>query len=976
MDQTVTRSDRPPTLNQPESAQKGFESLVDPGEGITIDRTIGYYSHAFEAGQHDPHFLNDFAFALISRGRPDDLILGADYAARARTAAIRIDAEGDLAQAARFNWAVALKRLGLHGQATGAWQAVLDHEADPAWRDEAELQLAELTRWPVASWPEERRHLQQAAAVGDTAAVAEGLSSYRTAARLAAEDDALRVWAESSERDPVRAAQALAIARTFGAVLAATGDGLLADVVAAIDRTPENARSRAQLAAASRMFFSGLEAYQNFDYETARPLLATAAARLADLGSPLSWRARLFAVVASDHLGLADHLDAFDELLEDLPKRYASIAAQARYGRGRSHVTAGYPEASLHDLELAVASLETLGEADLTPSYRSQLASALRDAHRDEDAAIHEGNWLTSSSIIVHPYYRLFVSMALEARALQAGALEVYGAAAWESAALAEATGRQSLISDAMTGLFSALCRLQRTDEAREVQASIQASIDRLEDARDRWRSEADLLRARASCPPLLSEPNRRELLAKALWAYDQANTTGTESRLVPQQVHVLLEVAEEYLLSGQFAQARDSAERASELLVQRLRFAAPTQRLAANIRPIVDVRLLASLRDSDSPDSPEVLFNWVEKGYHLSAPGPWSPPTDLDTIRERLADGTVLVHLTPLADNILVLTLSRHSIESRWLKTPNLSSLVTCLDPRETDCAGWDSTGRQLAQVSIEPWICTIRAGERLVLVPGPLARVPFSGLPVQCGDEPEQRLVDRHISSLAPSATFWTEAGARAASLAADPPTHIVAIGSRVAQGFPQPLPFAEEEALKVAAVYPTGLALIGDEATPSAIRSASDQADVIHFATHGAIDPMTTDGSFLALAQSRLRVGDLTDRALGNLPRARLVALSACDSGGALQGIEGLAGVSRAFLELGVPTVLVTVAPIDDSFSNDLMIRFHDRFLATGDAARALAEAQREHSSMANSVRRFRTTDRREGPPHWARWVTVGG
>ncbi|MEM8933204.1 MAG: hypothetical protein AAGE94_18595, partial [Acidobacteriota bacterium] len=102
------------TLDRHESARKGFESLVDPGEGITIDRTIDYFQNALDAGQQDPHFLNDFAFALLSRGRPDDLVRGADLAARARDVGGRMDDDGDLAQAARFNWAVALKRLGLH----------------------------------------------------------------------------------------------------------------------------------------------------------------------------------------------------------------------------------------------------------------------------------------------------------------------------------------------------------------------------------------------------------------------------------------------------------------------------------------------------------------------------------------------------------------------------------------------------------------------------------------------------------------------------------------------------------------------------------------------------------------------------------------------------------------------------------------------------------------------------------------------
>ncbi|MDX1996849.1 MAG: hypothetical protein SF066_03960, partial [Thermoanaerobaculia bacterium] len=203
-----------------ESASRGFALLVDRGEGQSADSVLRRFEQAWEAGQRDPAFLNDYAAALLERGLPRDLILGGEYAARALEAAELDDPAGDLAQAARFNWALAIKRLALHGQAIKAWQAVLDHETDSHWRAEAEAHLEDLARWPVARWPQVRQEVRAAAARGDGETVARLLPDFRTAVRLLGEDEELKTWAETLETDPPRATEALTVARTIGAALA------------------------------------------------------------------------------------------------------------------------------------------------------------------------------------------------------------------------------------------------------------------------------------------------------------------------------------------------------------------------------------------------------------------------------------------------------------------------------------------------------------------------------------------------------------------------------------------------------------------------------------------------------------------------------------------------------------------------------------------------------------------------------------
>jgi CHAT domain-containing protein len=195
-------------------------------------------------------------------------------------------------------------------------------------------------------------------------------------------------------------------------------------------------------------------------------------------------------------------------------------------------------------------------------------------------------------------------------------------------------------------------------------------------------------------------------------------------------------------------------------------------------------------------------------------------------------------------------------------------------------------------------------------------------------------------------------------------------------MAKGFETELEHAEDEAEAVAGGYPEGARLLGANATQAAIQEGAELADVLHFATHGAIDPNDPNGSYLALAEARLQVKDLAGQAAGRLPRTRLVVLSACETGGSIEGIEGLVGVSRAFLEIGVPTVVATLSKVDDDYAKELMIRFHRFYQNTGDAALALAEAQREAPASTRSrVGRAKLGNKKTDPPEWARWVVVG-
>ena len=122
------------------------------------------------------------------------------------------------------------------------------------------------------------------------------------------------------------------------------------------------------------------------------------------------------------------------------------------------------------------------------------------------------------------------------------------------------------------------------------------------------------------------------------------------------------------------------------------------------------------------------------------------------------------------------------------------------------------------------------------------------------------------------------------------------------------------------------------------------------IVHFATHGLINSQhpQLSGLVLSLVNERgmpvdgfLRLHDIYNLRLG----ADLVVLSACQTalGKEIAG-EGLIGLTRGFVYVGVPRVVASLWQIDDRATAELMSTFYQRMLIRGERpAAALRAAQ---------------------------------
>jgi CHAT domain-containing protein len=184
---------------------------------------------------------------------------------------------------------------------------------------------------------------------------------------------------------------------------------------------------------------------------------------------------------------------------------------------------------------------------------------------------------------------------------------------------------------------------------------------------------------------------------------------------------------------------------------------------------------------------------------------------------------------------------------------------------------------------------------------------------------------------------------------------------------------LPASKDEVVAAEAALhgPGNLLLIGPRATESAFkRAATSPYGVIHLAVHGYASTTERNGSALVLLSDPAAGEDgfLQASEIVQLPlKSDLVILSACDTAiGPLEGEEGIAALSGAFLLAGARSVVSTLWSVDDTFSLFLMKQFYKHLAAHESAAAALTAAKRDmlHKYGAAAV-----------PYYWAGYTLEG-
>ena len=290
---------------------------------------------------------------------------------------------------------------------------------------------------------------------------------------------------------------------------------------------------------------------------------------------------------------------------------------------------------------------------------------------------------------------------------------------------------------------------------------------------------------------------------------------------------------------------------------------------------------------------------------------------------------------------------------------------------------------GRQLYNVLLRP-IAEAAHSETLVIIPdGPLHLIPFEGFVDASG----RYLAETHTVIYEPSATSFyllTQERGQPRTFAHT----LLAVGgvpydtselkqASLTRGYDpnelSNLPASKDEVLAAEkAIHdPTDTLLLGSKATESAFKHANlAQYRIILLAVHGFASDVDPNRSALVLLSDPatgedgfLQASEIVQLRLN----ADLVILSACDTGvGLIEGEEGIAALSRAFLLAGAKAVVSTLWSINDAYSLVVMTHFYDHLAAHEPAAEALTHAKRD------TLREFGAA---AAPYYWAGFIFQG-
>ena len=214
----------------------------------------------------------------------------------------------------------------------------------------------------------------------------------------------------------------------------------------------------------------------------------------------------------------------------------------------------------------------------------------------------------------------------------------------------------------------------------------------------------------------------------------------------------------------------------------------------------------------------------------------------------------------------------------------------------------------------------------EKLIVVPhGPLHYLPFHAL-----HDGSAYLLERHAISYLPGSSL----------LCYIAPVRRVE-HKRLVLGYSNTgrLPYAASEARSVAAILGADV-YVEQEATLERLRATIGQCDIVHLATHGDFRPDNPLFSGLTLADGWLTALEMFNLRLN----ASLVTLSACQTGrSVVGGGDELLGLMRALLYAGAASLLLSLWPVEDRSTAELMTQVYQRLVAGQTKSEALRDAQ---------------------------------
>ncbi len=350
-----------------------------------------------------------------------------------------------------------------------------------------------------------------------------------------------------------------------------------------------------------------------------------------------------------------------------------------------------------------------------------------------------------------------------------------------------------------------------------------------------------------------------------------------------------------------------------------------------------------------------------VEKDYASSA-----KPLSLTEIQARLPEQVQLVQYAVLPGSLAIWTVSKSNFKfiEKQIPASELSSKLAEYQALITS-RGPESEIKRLGQDLYQTLVPEeLESGLQLCLLPDKsLHQLAFATLISAKGNY----LLEEYALVYAPSASVLvlaTDNAKRKEKVS----EMLLAVGNpdfdREENPHLSALEAAEAEATTIAQAYGKSFALLGPAATRQQFLRNLTKAEVIHFAGHFVANPESPGNSKLLFSEGELRTSELDAY---KLPRAKLVVLSACETGfERFDQSEGAIGIARTLLALGAPLIVASQWKVDSEPTKDLMIAFH-------------RNRKEKHLTSAESLRQAQLemlgSERTRAPFYWAAFSLFG-
>ena len=466
---------------------------------------------------------------------------------------------------------------------------------------------------------------------------------------------------------------------------------------------------------------------------------------------------------------------------------------------------------------------------------------------------------------------------------------------------------------------------------AAAIQGVALLSLERREEARQRFESAADMIEAARA--RLHSEPVRRGFF-------------GAKSRIYESLVSI-------YATDGEFEKAWQSMERSKARTLLDViggRKLTPKGRVASELINNPELRSWteANIYGTRTVENGTQRRRRLDPLQHEIVSLYRVLPVTLDDVQAVLDPDTLLVEYFSTEQELFVIIISAKTFRLIRLPEWGRSKLRQKVnDFRRQIEARWpyDKLARELYDALVAPCFVEHTQYRHLCIVPSDVLYY----LPFQCLLTPKRSFViEDAFVSYASSAAALVFARSRARALGDQDDAELLVVADPRVSGEFEQLPFARIEGRRIHKAFPRSRLLEGREATESSTKAEMVRAGIVHFCGHSRLEPNMPMRSALMCAadpgnDGRLEVRELFDM---EFKKCHLAVLSACEtSRDRWSRGDEFVGLSRSFLRAGVPSVIATFWQIRDESTFRVMVRFYELMAEGRSKVEALTLAQRE-------------------------------